>query len=163
MSKKIGSAFEHRVYRGFDKSGLYWEKFRDVPGTLSVEGATFTPVNPYDCFVVYNGNLICLELKSTNKNYLTIGRHKMIKPHQVSSLHRAAKHKGITAGFLIEFRAENEVYFIHINNFLTECKSGKVSINYKQIIRSGVLVASSTHCNGIAEEIMNSQYLSGSY
>lgn len=163
MSKRIGTIFEDRVYKGFDRDGLYWEKFRDVPGVLTGDNVSFTPVNPYDCFVVYEGNLICLELKTTNKHYLTIGVHKMIKPHQVAALHKAASHKGICAGFLIEFREENEIYFIHINDFLSECNSGKSSINYKQVLRSGCLVANSTHCCGIAKEIFSIYMSPGSY
>lgn len=126
---------------------IYFLRIKDSASSFSPNSKSrFTPNNPYDFLLFYNGNLFPMELKSTNKKSLSIQRtkeeqSKEIKYHQIDSLSIANTYNGIYAGFVLDFRNEN-TYWISIesfNNFLLE--NDKKSINIEDVKKyNGILI-----------------------
>lgn len=145
--KNPGIIFQDRLYKVLARKGLYWEKFRDYAGIGYSEDIRFTPTNPYDVFFFYDKFLFCIELKSTNKNSFSIGIKRMIKPHQVKGLYRAASASPyICAGFLFEFREDDKVYFMKVSDFIDVTSNNtKKSIHRREIEAHAVLVAWNQH------------------
>lgn len=138
----VGKRFEDKIMRIFNKNDIYYQKFRDFPGIISGgDNVRFTPTNPYDMFYFWNNRLYCIELKSTDKNRLSIGHKRMIKPHQVKGLwdaYNIGSNSNKQAGFLIEFRGDNSIWFIHIMDFLKLCDGESKSIGKNQIMQYGL-------------------------
>jgi recombination protein U len=112
----------------------------------------FTPRNPYDYFIFDYPNLFCMELKSTQLNYLTFWREDFeeemgedakfsIRKNQIQGLERASKYEGVFAGLIINFRTVERTYYLSIQDFLSYVEAlPKRSINEKDVVMAGGLL-----------------------
>ena len=149
MAKSEGKNFEKDLEDSFDKTDITCIRLIDSAKWIQGQGATFTPENKCD-FIVFSPPLLyALELKSTKGSSISFnpkepwnkpeGEHTavMIKANQVKSLLEFVQKPGVIAGFIFDFRARelktkvepNQVFFVHINDFLEYAKLGTSSIN----------------------------------
>ena len=149
MKKNPGKKFEEDIKASADNQGLFILRLNDSSLSWQHEKTSrFTAENPYDFIVFSEPNLFCLELKSTGYNSISIQRlpeekNKMIKLHQINSLTRSSLHDGVCAGFIFNFRNEEDIndddtYYMAIedfNTFLVE--SDKHSINKVDVVQYG--------------------------
>lgn len=154
--KNPGKLFEEQFKKSIKKRNYYYIRLKDNPAAFEQRNDTrFTPQNPYDCIMWADGTMFCFELKSTKASSLTFwsdkigqtdafaAKESMIKKHQVEGLKEAGSHKGIVAGFVINFReTTNHTYFWEINNFLKFTnKTTKKSFNERDVIEnSGICI-----------------------
>lgn len=130
---------------------VYYLRIKDSASSFGQdsEKSRFTPKNPYDCFVFYNGFLFPMELKSTEGTSISIQRNrdeksKMIKLNQIEGLTEANKFNNIISGFIFDFRG-SETYWISIDNFKDFIENtDKKSINEKDVIKyKGIIISKS--------------------
>ena len=84
----------------------------------------FSLKNPCDYFLYKSPTLFALELKTVATTSTSFERSKgekgVIHWHQIEGLRQFAEHKGVVAGFLLNFRHKDgsEIcYFLHIKDF----------------------------------------------
>lgn len=125
-------------------SDLSFNPFKDYRSKYTVE-------NPCDFIHFHKGHLFALELKSTKYKSFSIQREesedsKMIKLHQINSLVNFSLYDGVEAGFIFNFRIEDDdgvvteekCYYMPIENFSNFLvDSGKGSINQTDILLYG--------------------------
>ena len=117
-----------------------WFKYRLNDSGGAWQGgdkARFTPSNICD-FIVYNGNLWLLELKSHKGKSIPLS---CIRPKQVKGLTEACT-KGVDAGYIINFRDTEETYFISVfgvNNYIKQFPLKK-SISLSWLKGYGILI-----------------------
>lgn len=86
--------------------------------------------NKYDYFAFMDGHLFTLELKTTKNKSLSFSE-KIIKPHQITALTKAATYEDVIAGFLINFREyDNQTFFVHIDDFNTYRNIAENNLNH---------------------------------
>ena len=149
MSKNPGKRFEEDIKASANNQGLFILRLNDSSLSWQHEKTSrFTAENPYDFIMFCQPNLFCLELKSTCYSSISIQRlpeekNKMIKLHQINSLTQSSLHEGVYAGFIFNFRDEEDInnddtYYMSIqdfNNFLVE--RDKKSINKLDVVQYG--------------------------
>ena len=129
-------------------------RLKDPPQAQNhTDTSIFSWNNPCDFFMfdTYNRYLWCLELKSTKQKYITFEditvnkpSSKMIKKHQILGLKEFGRHINVNAGFLINFRDEenNEerTYYQSIYDFLNMYnKISKSSFNEIDLILNNAI------------------------
>lgn len=127
---------------------IYCERLKDsTQSFFKNENVKFTPTNPYDFFLFKFPRLYCFELKSTigkSMSFWTKGdeNKKMIKKNQIEGLNKAVKYDGVVAGFILNWRDNNNTYFFDIKDFNRMAKeTGKKSLSEKNVIQyNGVLM-----------------------
>lgn len=159
MAKNNGKRFEANFKKSCEKDNILFERFVDSnkQSNYSV-GTRFTPENPCDGFVFYNGKLVYLELKSTTTGSLSYnippnikikGKQYDIKPHQVEALMKRSEYDNVIAGLVIDFSERTTktktingaTYFIEINAFFDYViNNGKKSINLQDAQQIGIKV-----------------------
>ena len=123
-----GKRFEEDLIKSVPNN---WFKYRlndSASSWSSGEKARFTPSNICD-FIVYNGNLWLLELKSHKGKSLPLS---CIREKQLQGLVDANK-RGVLAGFIINFRDVQETYFImaeSIKQFIETEERKSIPISY---------------------------------
>lgn len=149
MSKNPGKKFEEDIKSSANIQNIFILRLNDSSLSWQHEKTSrFTAENPYDFIMFYEPNLFCLELKSTCYSSISIQRlpeekNKMIKLHQINSLTQSSLHEGVYAGFIFNFRDDedinnNDTYYMPIgcfNDFLVE--RDKRSINKLDIVQYG--------------------------
>lgn len=146
-----GKMFEKQFKDSAMNQGIFIHRIKDTD--LSFNGnsvSSYTPKNPCDFYLFGNvkdgrGNLIGIECKSTKYKSVSIqreeGQNAMIQLEQINSLVNMAYHDAIFAGFLINFRDDDnfsfdDTYFIHIEDFSRFLEeSDKKSINKLDLIQ----------------------------
>lgn len=123
----VGKKFEQN-WKASVPDDIYYQRLNDNASVFTNSNAKYSVHNPYDCFLFSDGMLLCLELKSTNKNYMTFERtkddagKKMIHIWQIEGLLNARKHEGVHAGFLFNFRNDEKgteaTFYQEIDDFL---------------------------------------------
>lgn len=99
--------------------------------------------------------MLCLELKTSKNSSFTFERQDfidknkkqsfMIKKHQIDGLLKASKHRGIIAGFIINFSNKAHTYFIHIDDFMNMINSlDKKSFNEKDLLENNLYLIGQT-------------------
>ena len=149
MSKNVGKMFEDSIKKSVP-SHIFLIRLNDSPQAFKKSKLTrFTPKNPFDyiCFDTISRTLFCLELKTTSNKYMSFEdvnsdeeQNKMIHKHQIKGLLRASEYNNVVAGFLFNFRLEdNELtYFMEINDFHKMCNSiNKKSFNIMDAVLYG--------------------------
>lgn len=141
--KNAGKRFEDCFKRSVPDYCLL-QRLNDPPQSFIDSADTrFSPKNPCDFFVFSGIHRIlwCLELKTTKSKYMTFEditqkkpESKMIHKHQILGLERLGQCDHVVAGFLLNFRDEQNAmertYFQDIDNFLNMINSiGKFSFN----------------------------------
>lgn len=145
--KNEGKVFEKDFKNSVPKE-IYIERLKDSTQSFyKNEKVKFTPTNPYDFFIFKFPRLYCFELKSTigkSMSFWTNGdeNKKMIKKHQIEGLTKASQFDGIVAGFILNWRENNNTYFLNIKDFNRFVKeSEKKTLNENDIIQyNGVLL-----------------------
>lgn len=132
MASRDGKKFEANIKQSCDKEGVFFDRIKDISISPNIpekyRKMIPRPKNKYDCYIFSNHYLFPIELKSTQETRMSFSE-SIIKKHQIDSLTWANQFAsdGIIAGFLFNFRTQNETYFIHIQDFNT----------YKEIAESG--------------------------
>ena len=111
--KGVGKIFEEEVKASFPPE-YYVERYKD--DTAGFYGVS----NPADFRLYRYPFTFLLELKSHKGKSLPIDK---IRPNQVQGMHKAVQHKGIYAGFLINFRDLEETYYITVQDMVTYINS----------------------------------------
>lgn len=150
MAQNEGKKFEEDWRKSFAKVNAYFFRIKDSAASFSGGNTSFTRNNPYDCFVLYDGNFIATELKSTHGTSFSFEKegsgsgNKMIKLSQINGLADVSNYKNAYAGFIFNFRNVSRTYFLDIKSFMEFYNSTtKFSINEKDIIEyKGVLIES---------------------
>lgn len=119
-----GKKFE-QDFKNSIPSKCWYYRFKD--GTANFDGAKeedsdeyknknvrFQAKNICDCMVFHAGFLYLLELKSTKSKSLPFS---MIRDNQIKELTKADDFNKIIPGFIINFRAVSETYFMNIRQF----------------------------------------------
>ena len=127
MSKNVGKIFESEIKNSVpDYAKLL--RLSDPPHSFTKRSDTkFSKKNPYDyeCFDSLRRTLYCFELKSTAQKYIGFqidsedDREVLIKWHQIDGLTKASQYQNVIAGFLLNYRLDDEqfVYFFNIKDF----------------------------------------------
>ncbi|WP_439647383.1 hypothetical protein [Aquibacillus saliphilus] len=144
-----GKKFEEDLEKSANKQNIFCFRVRDVNPMLLKKGAK-TAKNKYDFLVYHKLYLVPMELKSVKAKSISFDE-SMIKDYQIKSLTEASTYRGVIAGFLFNFRIEDEpkTYFIHINDFnaYKNIAENQLEHNYKsKVNRSSIPI-------GICEEI----------
>lgn len=147
MVKNVGKIFESDFSNSVPKD-WFCHRLKDTAQSYNNSDNTkFSWDNPFDYFLFNGSILYCLELKSTSQKYMGFQEDKndksskMIKWHQIESLTKASEHKNIIAGFLCNFRLDNDeqlLYFFDIKDFNKMKDSiGKKSFNIMDAVLYG--------------------------
>jgi len=142
MARNAGKLFEEDIKKSIPQN-VYFERFKDIANAWNNndnENIRFTPKQPYDCFMFVTPKFFALECKSTNSTSFSFkGASPKIKQHQIDELLKASLYSNVVAGFIFNFRNENnDTYFLDITNFLVFCQmNDKSSINLNDIIKYG--------------------------
>lgn len=149
MAKNPGKKFEEDIKNSAENQGLFILRLNDSSLSWQHEKTSrFTAENPYDFIMFEMPNLFNLELKSTGYSSISIQRNpeeknKMIKLHQINSLTQSSLHEGVFAGFIFNFRDDEDInnnytYFMFISDFNTFLvERDKKSINKLDVVQYG--------------------------
>lgn len=121
MAKGIGKIFEEEVKASFPKD-FYIERYKD--DTAGFYGVS----NPADYRLYKYPYTFLLELKTHKGKSIPIDK---IRPNQIQGMYKAAQHKGIYAGFLINFRELEETYYITVQdlaNYINSTERKSISV-----------------------------------
>ena len=142
-----GKKFEQSFAKSVPDN-VYFMRIKDTVSSYSHGvGSSFTSNNPFDCFMLYNGFFLPMELKSSKEDRFSVQTEEGktgydIKLHQIKSLTEANTFDNVVAGFVLDFRNGN-TYWISIldfNNCLQE--TGKKSINSKDVeLYNGIIIS----------------------
>jgi penicillin-binding protein-related factor A (putative recombinase) len=150
MAKSVGKQFE-ADFAASIPDGVYFQRIKDPAQSFGGSGNTsFSPSNPYDCYMYSYPTFFALELKTADKS-MSFWRENSegdplkhtynIKRNQIKALQKASEHKGVIAGFFLNFRSEDKTYFLEINKFLDLVNSiEKKSINQMDVSSCGLLI-----------------------
>lgn len=104
MAKSIGKIFEAEIKASFP-SDFYIERYKD--DTAGFYGVT----NPADYRLYKYPHLFLWELKTHKGKSLPLAK---VRLNQIKGLYKASAHKGIFAGFIINFRDLEETYYVPV-------------------------------------------------
>lgn len=132
--KGVGKIFEEEVKASFPPE-YYVERYKD--DTAGFYGVS----NPADFRLYRYPFTFLLELKSHKGKSLPIDK---IRPNQIQGMYKAVQHKGIYAGFLINFRDLEETYYITVQDMVAYINStDRKSIPVEWCRESGVRIQQS--------------------
>lgn len=158
----VGKRFEQNFKYSVPNDMLLYRLNDSAQSFNQNNGLRFSLKNPFD-FILYKFPiLMALELKTVAGTSVSFERNKLDKGvihlHQMEGLLEWSKHKGVVAGFILNFRHKDDTetcYFLEISNFydminniqkksfnekdLNEynpiiIKSKKLKVNYKYYI-----------------------------
>lgn len=157
MRSNLGKKFEQQWRKSAEDEGVFCLRLSDSDMSFNPNKdlrSRFTVKQPCDFICFLDGNLFCLEMKHTVYKSFSIQRDAnspdgMIHAHQINSLINMSQYDGVHAGFVFNFRIENEdtslidedTYYMSIqnfNNFLASCD--KKSINKLDIVQNGGII-----------------------
>jgi penicillin-binding protein-related factor A (putative recombinase) len=139
-----GKIFEQEIRNSIDKENIYHYRIPDSAVGFNFSDKTttrFSVKNEFDDLFWYRRTLFCLEFKTSQITSFSFekgedGGSKHIKQHQIDGLCRAGLYKGIIAGFIFNFRNNNNhTYCLRIQDFMDFYNNTtKKSINENDII-----------------------------
>ncbi|GFN32388.1 hypothetical protein [Paenibacillus xylaniclasticus] len=154
-----GKKFEQSWKESCEKTSFYYHRLPDTMKWKKDDSSRFTLENPYDSLLYAKPHLFVLELKSTQKESISFIPYSdstkpyenpenklsgiMIKPHQVKALMHESTKDGVISGFVLNYRVNkskknpkpNEVFFVHIDDFLKYANISKMSSINREICR----------------------------
>ena len=143
MNQNYGRAFEREFKESAEKQNIWIMKIADtyIPAKEASPSA-FIPQQPCDFVAHYDGTLWLLELKSTEKKYITIerdGNRGMIKKHQYEQMfQKIGEHE--KAMLVLQFEREN-TYGLMIEDFMRFLQENdKKSINKLDVVQYGGII-----------------------
>lgn len=114
-----GGIFQDSIESSAKKEKVWFMRIKDVFIPFNLRSRVKVSKNDYDCLVFNNKTLFPLELKTTDKKSISM-KEEIIKAHQVEKLAEANTYEDVIAGFLFNFRNENNnTYFVPIQSFIT--------------------------------------------
>lgn len=150
-----GKIFEKQFKKSCRKQSIFCQRLRDNPAVFTKTKQTkYTHKQPYD-FLIFKidnqglkGNLICVELKNTKQDAITIQLieeepDKMIHAHQIKGLCEACEYKGVYAGFLLNYQRDKGdiTIYLDVKNLLNFVeKTGKRSLSIKNALLYGGII-----------------------
>ena len=135
-----GKVFEHEFKDSAQKQGIWCMRIADTYAPAkAISEDSFIPQQPCDFIAHYDGTLWLLELKSTEKKYMTIerdGNRGMIKKHQYEQMfQKIGEHE--RAILVLQFEREN-TYGLLIQDFMRFLQENeKKSINKLDVVQYG--------------------------
>ena len=150
MAKTVGKQFEADFAASIPE-GVYFQRIKDPAQSFGGSGNTsFSPSNPYDCYMYSYPTFFALELKTADKAMSfwrespendPLKRTYNIKRNQIEALQKASKYKGVIAGFVLNFRSAPATYFVPIQRFCDyTSKLSKKSINETDVSSIGIRI-----------------------
>ena len=140
-----GKKFEQNFANSVPKE-VYFMRIKDSANNFTRSSrSSFATSNPFDCFMLYKGFFLPIELKSTKGTSLSIQSDKLedgkdIKYHQIKSLERAQSFENVIAGF-----GESSTYWISITDFINfVSNTTKKSINEKDVLSHNAILINKT-------------------
>ena len=106
-----GKAFESDFINSVSETWFHYRLNDSASSWNGGDKTRFCPSNICD-FIVYNGNLWLLELKSHKGKSIPLS---CIRPKQLEGLVKATT-KSVKAGFVINFRDTSETYYVSADN-----------------------------------------------
>ncbi|NCC41476.1 MAG: hypothetical protein EOM21_19035 [Gammaproteobacteria bacterium] len=103
---------EQNLNKLFTRLNFFWMKLH--PHRLF--DGTYISGEPFDYIIIREGKTICFDAKECNSNALYASK---IPVHQFNDLLKAEKN-GAFVFFLIHFKKQNKICFIHPNTILTD-------------------------------------------
>lgn len=143
----VGKEFEHQFRQSAIKQGIWIFRINDTfVKAREYDPQAFVPQQACD-YIMHQGEyLYMIELKTTDKKYITIerdGSKGMIKKHQYSQLFQKKGNKEF-GGLVLQFQRETEdqaTYFLSIDGFMKFLEeSDKKSINRLDVVQYGGVV-----------------------
>ncbi len=107
--KDTGKLFELEIKASFPE-GFYVERYKD--DTAGFYGVS----NPADYRLYKYPYTFLVELKTHKGKSLPLSR---VRENQIKGMYQASLHKGIYAGFIINFRDLEETYYISVQDIVT--------------------------------------------
>lgn len=153
-----GKKFEQKWRECAEKAKIFTLRIADSDMSFHTQRelrSRFTQKSPYDFLHYYRGELFCLELKHTKYKSISFqltpdDTDGMIHSHQINSLVNASMFEGVHAGFIFNFRKEDEhnpdedTYYMSIQDFSNfAVNTTKKSINKLDIVENGGVII---HC-----------------
>lgn len=147
-----GKKFERMFKDSATKQGILCVRFNDSDMSYNLNKelrSRFTAKNPADFFIYKYPYVFFLEMKSTKYKSMSFERDEydsgMIHLTQIQSLSNLVLYEPVRAGFVFNFRNENddevyseETFYMSIQNFNSfYCNTDKMSINKKDILSNG--------------------------
>ena len=138
--------FEHDFKESCTKQGIFALRINDTYYTAKqYDPKAFVPQQICDYILHYNGTLFMIELKTTDKKYMTIEGDKagMIKKHQYDQM---ARNENVNEHglFILQCCRDTEdetTYAMKITDFMQFLnESGKSSINMLDVVQHGGIV-----------------------
>lgn len=152
MAKNTGKNFES-IIKSNAPHYLKVTRIPDPPQSFTQRSDTrFSKKNPYDFEAFDSIHRIdyCLELKTVAQKYITFHtceddekekKSANIQWHQIDGLTNASKYDNVIAGFLLNFRLDNNeqfLYFLNIKDFNKfRISTTKKSMNIMDIVLCG--------------------------
>ena len=147
----IGKVFEQNFKKSVP-ADFYYLRLKDPAVGWTGGTSKYSPSNPFDCLIYTGVNLYCIELKTCARS-ITFWREDFehdgkkhtfeIKKHQIHGLSDAAKHAGVYAGLVINFRDVDETWYMPIASFVKYTDGlNKKSINHEDACTIGHIVPS---------------------
>jgi penicillin-binding protein-related factor A (putative recombinase) len=152
MAKNTGKNFE-AIIKSNAPSYLKVTRIPDPPQSFTQRSDTrFSKKNPYDfdAFDSIHRINYCFELKTVAQKYITYHtsendekekKSANIQWHQIDGLTKASEYDNVVAGFLLNFRLDNNeqfLYFLNIKDFNKfRTNTTKKSMNIMDIVLCG--------------------------
>lgn len=149
-----GKSFEHSFKHSVERQGIWIFRINDTfVKAKEYDSKAFVPQQACDFILHKDEFLYMLELKTTEKKYITIQKDTagMIKKHQYEQLYKRQGEKEI-GGFVLQFQRDTEeqtTYFLDIKDFMRFLnESGKKSINRLDVVQyGGILIEQAKYRN----------------
>ena len=126
MAQSIGKKFENSFKSSVPDNIWYYRPPDSAQGfdIGSSSKLRFSQHSPCDCIMFngYTSTLYTLELKSVSTKSISFERVKedkgVIHKYQIDSLYKFSKYKNVISGFILDWRASDNTYFIGIGKIL---------------------------------------------
>lgn len=152
MATNEGKKFEKDIKESCENQKIWILRLSDSSLSWQHERTSrFTVDNPCDFLVFQKPNLFAIECKSTKYKSMSFSlepkEKAMIKAHQINSLINFSLIDGIYAGFILNFRNDEDIskgvtYWLSIQDFSDFVESSnKSSINRLDVIQhNGIII-----------------------
>ena len=154
-----GKRFEREFKKSAESQGLLCIRFNDTDMSFNPNKelrSRFTTTNPADFLIIRSPYTFFIENKSTKYKSISFEREEndngMIHLHQIRDLSNLVLYQGVFAGFVFNFRTEEEgepysesTYYMAIQNFNDFlCETDRKSITPALILQYGGFAVEAT-------------------
>ena len=137
-----GKVFERDFKESCEYCGIWCWRISDSYVTAkNIDANAFVPMQPADFLIKYGDKIWFVELKHTDKNYMTVQHddvNGMIKKHQVDQMMRLSQ-EDVIGVLLLQF--DEDTYALRVEDFcLCLERTGKHSINKVEACQYGTRI-----------------------